>query len=71
MFVARTNILERYYNEDVRLTLPEGKRISRIKWLAIYDISSQVRLQMLIPTVLICSDNKIFICMSLYAYLCP
>lgn len=45
MFVARTNILERYYNEDVRLTLPEGKRISRIKWLAIYDISSQVRLQ--------------------------
>ncbi|KAL0861188.1 hypothetical protein ABMA27_009670 [Loxostege sticticalis] len=38
---GKTNILERYYNQDVRLTLPEGKRISRIKWLAIYDIGSQ------------------------------
>ncbi|KAJ0170663.1 hypothetical protein K1T71_013435 [Dendrolimus kikuchii] len=38
---GKTNILERYYNEDVRLTLPEGKRVSRIKWLAVYDIDSQ------------------------------
>ncbi|XP_049880614.1 protein Skeletor, isoforms B/C [Pectinophora gossypiella] len=38
---GKTNVLERYYNEEVRLTLPEGKRISRIKWLAIYDINSQ------------------------------
>ncbi|XP_028176410.1 protein Skeletor, isoforms B/C-like [Ostrinia furnacalis] len=38
---GKTNILERYYNQDVRLTLPEGKRISRIKWLAVYDIASQ------------------------------
>ncbi|CAH0401754.1 unnamed protein product [Chilo suppressalis] len=38
---GKTNILERYYNEDVRLTLPEGKRITRIKWLAVYDIGSQ------------------------------
>lgn len=38
---GRTNILERYYNAEVRLALPEGKRISRVKWLAIYDIGSQ------------------------------
>ncbi|KAI5645559.1 electron transfer DM13 domain-containing protein [Phthorimaea operculella] len=38
---GKTNILERYYNEEVRLTLPEGKRISRIKWFAIYDINTQ------------------------------
>ncbi|CAG9794627.1 unnamed protein product [Diatraea saccharalis] len=38
---GKTNILERYYNVDVRLTLPEGKRITRIKWLAVYDIGSQ------------------------------
>lgn len=41
MFNFRTNILERYYNAEIQLTLPEGKRISRIKWLAIYDIGSQ------------------------------
>ncbi|KAI8422918.1 LOW QUALITY PROTEIN: hypothetical protein MSG28_014030 [Choristoneura fumiferana] len=39
--IIRTNILERYYNEDVRLTLPEGKRVSRLKWFAVYDIQSQ------------------------------
>ncbi|XP_075986896.1 cytochrome and DOMON domain-containing protein knickkopf [Anticarsia gemmatalis] len=38
---GRTNILERYYDAEVRLTLPEGKRISRVKWLAVYDIGSQ------------------------------
>ncbi|XP_047035806.1 protein Skeletor, isoforms B/C [Helicoverpa zea] len=38
---GRTNILERYFNAEVRLAVPEGKRISRIKWLAVYDIGSQ------------------------------
>ncbi|XP_026328014.1 protein Skeletor, isoforms B/C, partial [Hyposmocoma kahamanoa] len=38
---GKTNILERYYNDEIRLTLPEGKRISRIKWFAIYDIGTQ------------------------------
>ncbi|CAH0696968.1 unnamed protein product [Spodoptera exigua] len=38
---GRTNILERYYNAEVRLAVPEGKRISRIKWFAVYDIGSQ------------------------------
>lgn len=37
----RTNILERYINQDVRITLPEGKRVSRLKWFCIYDIDSQ------------------------------
>lgn len=39
---CRTNILERYNNEEIRLTLPEGKRISRVKWFAVYDIGTQV-----------------------------
>lgn len=43
VMICRTNILERYYNEEIRLTLPEGKRISRIKWFAIYDIGTQVK----------------------------
>ncbi|KAL4704036.1 hypothetical protein ACJJTC_015192 [Scirpophaga incertulas] len=38
---GKTNILERYYNEEVLLTLPEGKRISRLKWFAVYDVASQ------------------------------
>ncbi|KAG6464427.1 hypothetical protein O3G_MSEX014504 [Manduca sexta] len=38
---GKTNVLERYYNEEVRLTLPEGKRVSRLKWFAVYDIDSQ------------------------------
>ncbi|CAK1594786.1 unnamed protein product [Parnassius mnemosyne] len=38
---GKTNILERYNNADVRLRLPEGKRISRIKWLAVYDVNTQ------------------------------
>ncbi|XP_048001504.1 protein Skeletor, isoforms B/C [Leguminivora glycinivorella] len=38
---GKTNILERYYNAAVRLALPEGKRVSRLKWLAVYDIASQ------------------------------
>lgn len=39
--VCRTNILERYHDAEVRLTLPEGKRVSRVKWFAVYDIGSQ------------------------------
>ncbi|XP_060806924.1 protein Skeletor, isoforms B/C [Amyelois transitella] len=38
---GKTNILERYHDAEIRLKLPEGKRLSRIKWLAIYDIRSQ------------------------------
>ncbi|CAH2058938.1 unnamed protein product, partial [Iphiclides podalirius] len=38
---GKTNILERYNNAEVRLRLPEGKRLSRLKWLAVYDVSTQ------------------------------
>ncbi|XP_025837315.1 protein Skeletor, isoforms B/C-like [Agrilus planipennis] len=37
----RTNVLERYFNKDFTLTLPEKKKLTDIKWFAIYDIWSQ------------------------------
>ena len=38
----RTNVLERYFNKDLTITLPDNKKITEIKWFAIYDLSSQV-----------------------------
>ncbi|XP_053619757.1 protein Skeletor, isoforms B/C [Plodia interpunctella] len=38
---GNTNILERYHDAEVRLSLPEGKRLSRLKWVAVYDLGSQ------------------------------
>nr|CAD7202981.1 unnamed protein product [Timema douglasi] len=38
---GKTNMLERYFNKDFTLTLPDGKKITEIKWIAIYDLSSQ------------------------------
>ncbi|XP_068625732.1 protein Skeletor, isoforms B/C [Battus philenor] len=38
---GKTNILERYNNAEVRLRLPEGKRVARLKWLSVYDVSTQ------------------------------
>ncbi|CAK1540878.1 unnamed protein product [Leptosia nina] len=38
---GKTNILERYKNEEVRLRMPDGKRISRLSWFAVYDLASQ------------------------------
>lgn len=37
----RSNILDRYFNKDFTLKLPDNKKITEIKWLAIYDLSSQ------------------------------
>lgn len=37
----RTNVLERYFNKDFTLTLPDKKKITDIKWFAIYDLWSQ------------------------------
>ncbi|XP_069188345.1 protein Skeletor, isoforms B/C isoform X2 [Procambarus clarkii] len=37
--LGRTNILDRYLNKDITLTLPDKKTIPEIKWLAIYDLS--------------------------------
>ncbi|KAK2712802.1 protein Skeletor, isoforms B/C-like [Artemia franciscana] len=38
---GRTNILKAYLNKNVKLTLPDNKKISELKWFAIFDISSQ------------------------------
>ncbi|CAG9134831.1 unnamed protein product [Plutella xylostella] len=38
---GKTNVLERYFDAEVRLILPEGKRLSRLKWLCVYDIATQ------------------------------
>lgn len=37
----RTNILERYFNKDFTIQLPDKKSITEVKWLAIYDLGSQ------------------------------
>jgi len=37
----KTNVLDKYYNEDFTLTLPSKRRITDIKWFAVYDISTQ------------------------------
>lgn len=36
--LGRTNVLERYLNKDITITLPDQKTIMEIKWLAIYDL---------------------------------
>ncbi|XP_066581893.1 protein Skeletor, isoforms B/C [Prorops nasuta] len=38
---GKTNILDRYFNKDFTLTLPDNKKITDIKWFAIYDLWSQ------------------------------
>lgn len=38
----RTNLLDRYHNKDFTLTLPDNKKITDIKWFAIYDLTTHV-----------------------------
>ncbi|KAK9501220.1 hypothetical protein O3M35_011975 [Rhynocoris fuscipes] len=38
---GKTNVLGRYFNKDFTLTLPEKKKLTDIKWFAVYDLSSQ------------------------------
>lgn len=33
--------MERYFNKRFTITLPDKKKITEIKWLAIYDLNSQ------------------------------
>lgn len=40
---GRTNILETYRNKDITLTLPDDKNLADIKWLAVYDLTVQVK----------------------------
>ena len=39
---GRTNVLRSYLNKEFTLKLFDGKKISDIKWLAIYDLTIQV-----------------------------
>ncbi|XP_054745962.1 protein Skeletor, isoforms B/C [Anastrepha obliqua] len=38
---GKANILDRYHNKDFTLTLPDRKKITEIKWLAVYDLNNQ------------------------------
>lgn len=39
---GRTNVLQPYLNKDFTLKLPDGKKITDIKWLSVYDLTIQV-----------------------------
>ena len=32
-------MLDRYLNDEITITLPDGKKIAELKWFAIYDLS--------------------------------
>ena len=36
---GRTNVLERYLNDEITITLPDRKRLTEIKWFAVYDLT--------------------------------
>ncbi|KAB0794807.1 hypothetical protein PPYR_11646 [Photinus pyralis] len=38
---GKTDVLRLYFNKDFTLTLPDNKKITDIKWFAIYDLWSQ------------------------------
>lgn len=40
--VDRTDVLTTYVNKDIRLTLPDKKKLTDIKWVAVYDLTRQV-----------------------------
>ncbi|KAI5714930.1 hypothetical protein M8J77_007726 [Diaphorina citri] len=36
---GKTNVLHRYLNKDFTITLPDNKKITEIKWFAVYDLT--------------------------------
>ena len=40
---GRTNVLDRYLNEEFTIKLPSQKRVTDLKWFSVYDLTSQVR----------------------------
>lgn len=42
----RTDILTRYLNKDTRITLPDKKKLTEIKWFAVYDLTRQVHIHL-------------------------
>ena len=39
---GRTNVLQPYLNKDFTLKMPDGKKVTDVKWLSIYDLTFQV-----------------------------
>ena len=39
---GRTNVLKAYLNKDFTLKMPEGKKITDIKWLSVFDLTLRV-----------------------------
>ncbi|KAK7603035.1 hypothetical protein V9T40_003034 [Parthenolecanium corni] len=38
---GKTDVLTTYVNKDIRLTLPDKKKLTDIKWVAVYDLTRQ------------------------------
>ena len=36
---GKTNVLQRYLNQEFTLTIPNGKKIGELKWFAVYDLT--------------------------------
>jgi hypothetical protein len=36
---GKTNVLNRYLNDEFTLTLPNGKEVQQLKWFAVYDLT--------------------------------
>lgn len=39
----RTDLLKRYLGKDLKLTLPDNKKLTEISWFAVYDLSKNVK----------------------------
>lgn len=39
---GRTDVLKRYLGKELKLTLPDNKKLTDINWLAIYDLSKNI-----------------------------
>lgn len=42
-YLYRTDVLKRYLGKELKLTLPDNKKLTEINWFAIYDLSKNVR----------------------------
>ena len=34
-------MLNRYFNKDITINLPDRKKVTEVKWMAVYDIATQ------------------------------
>lgn len=41
-YIYRTDVLKRYLGKELKLTLPDNKKLTDINWFAIYDLSKNV-----------------------------